>query len=455
MVKVNGKLGRFLEVESKPEVVDEVISNLMLDNPAYANAKKLGYSTYNIPPKLKLYSPIEGGYCLPRAYVPRTFGVDIVEDSRVLAPMQIPFKGTLRPYQKDPVERMLLAGDGVLVAPTGSGKTVMGLKIASGLGHKTMVLVHKKILLDQWVDRVQEFCGIQAGIVGDGKVQNTDSPIVIGMVQTLVKSGYEKHKKFFDSFGLVIGDECHRHGAAMWQRAINLFPAYYRIGLSATPYRTDGLDDIIFWNFGPIKHDSKPRLKAKVIQKEIAEGGEPQELKYLDVLKDFVYNSERNGVIINDAVSAVSKGRFVLILTRYVDHVELLYTGLKMRLPGRVARLYGAVQEPIMPKTKVIIGTFAYLKEGVDIPELDSLIYALPVVSEVDLAQSAGRILRSHPDKHSPLIMDYVDTCLKNTASKRAVAFTKLGFSVEKRPLRHSRVELHPHWLAVKRRTGQ
>lgn len=262
---------RFLILSATPEVLADAVNNLVLPNPEYSDRERLGYSTWNIPKELRFFKVHKEHVFLPREYRPNV-EYTITKDNTVEVPANIPFTGQLRDYQEEPVQA-LMNTSGVLAAPTGTGKTVMALALISRMQQRTMVIVHKNILLKQWAERIKQFTGIEAGIIGQGKKENIDAPIVVATIQTLLSlKSKPKAREYFDGFGLVLGDECHRYGSLVWQKGISLFKARYRVGLSATPFRTDKMEKVIFWNFGPVKYAIEPRLKATVVQKQILEG---------------------------------------------------------------------------------------------------------------------------------------------------------------------------------------
>lgn len=166
-------------------------------------------------------------------------------DNRLSLPeITLNFQSTLRPYQEQAIAGFLAKDFGVLEAGTGSGKTVMGLAIIAARKQPALVLVHTKELLYQWQERARQFFGIKTGLIGDG---HFDIQLVtIGVVNS-VRANLEK---LTNLFGHLVVDECHRLPSTLFTETVSAFPAKYMLGLSATPYRRDGLDKLIGWYLG-------------------------------------------------------------------------------------------------------------------------------------------------------------------------------------------------------------
>jgi len=202
-----------------------------------------GYGASETTKTLKLYVPKDGEVGIPRAYfldkvgyLPPTF-----EDNRTEGdPIDVEFLSTLRPHQKelglDFIDKLHESphNGGILCAACGYGKTVLGLWLVSRLNQKTLVVVHTSRLYEQWLERVQEHMGIEAGFIREDDF-NVDAPIVVAMLQTIRARNYQRED--FKDFGVLLVDESHRIAAPAWGEIIHSMPMRYRVGLTATPRR--------------------------------------------------------------------------------------------------------------------------------------------------------------------------------------------------------------------------
>ena len=311
---------------------------------------------------------------------------------------------------------------GILFAPCGTGKTVMGLEVLRRLGRRTLVLVHKSFLLDQWVERASMFLpNAKVQIWQRDTLPDDDADIVIGMVQSITNVRREYPQELFDSFGTLITDETHRYSAPLWQGAIVKFSARYRLGLTATPSRKDGLHHVFMAHIGAIIYELHVERKpAKIWRVDTDVDFEPHSYRLyngdVNTAKLITMISQvdhRTEMISAFAVRAVKSGRKVLILSERVAHTKELQNQIQNLLPeDMTASLYiGGMKQEKLDKSSeadVIIGTYAMAQEGLDIPALDTLILATPKTS---ITQSVGRILRdSGEGKKDPVVVDIVDS---------------------------------------------
>ncbi len=310
----------------------------------------------------------------------------------------------------------------ILEAGCGKGKTVMALELARRLGMKTVVLVHKSFLMDQWAERIEQF--LPDAKVGFWQTDRMDSgddhDFVIAMVQSLTARSREYPPEQFASFGMVITDEVHRFAAPVWQSAITQFPAKYRLGLTATPNRRDGMQVVFFKHIGPIAYTIKgqsilPNVYRVDLDTHVPRSdyimrwnGEVNTSKLITLL---AANDARSQVIVDYGVRAVKQGRKVLILTDRRAHVDHLVHEIGIRTPDdvKVDQYVGGMSreaQKASAECDVIVGTYSMAQEGLDIPDLDTLLLATPKTS---ITQSVGRILREFPGKQNPVVVDFVD----------------------------------------------
>jgi superfamily II DNA or RNA helicase len=242
----------------KPDTAHAIRQRLTVPNPAHTDAEKMGRWTGNIDQELTFYQDTPDGLACPRGAAAKLYmlcqqhceAIEVADNRLELDPVEFTFNGTLRPYQQDVVTGVLERDHGTLSAPTGSGKTCMGLFIIAQRKQPVLIVVHTKELLNQWVTAIEKFLGIPAdevGIIGSGKFSIGDR-VTVALVQTL----YRRLDDVFPHIGHLVVDEAHRTPSRVFTEAVDAFPAKYRLGLTATPWRRDKLSKVIFWYVGDV-----------------------------------------------------------------------------------------------------------------------------------------------------------------------------------------------------------
>lgn len=406
-------------------IINRVEHALTMKNPAYIEARKRGRWTGEIDKTLQFYkSPVVYGpapsISFPRGFLRRA--LDIIgrdfyfqDDRRVLSPVNFKFTGKLRPYQDEALQTLLKKDFGVLDALMGSGKTVIALAVIVARCQPTLILVHNKELLYQWRDRIAKFLGISAGLIGDGHFEI--KPVTVAIINSA-----KKHlDELPDHFGQIIIDECHRTPATMFSEVVQAFDCKYMLGLSATPYRRDGLTNLIGWFVGDTVHRIDPRElqdSGAVLIPEIQtkETG----FNYQKLLSLIVVDEDRNNMIVRDILFEVRHHPgTVLVVSDRVEHCQTLQGVLKSKKPGLSVEILAgklikgqermALVEGIRAgKVKVVIATVQLIGEGFDCLGLSSLFLATPIKFSGRLIQVVGRILRP-ADGKEPRVYDYQD----------------------------------------------
>ncbi len=416
---------------------------LTIDNPKYISAKRYGrWIGKSLKPKLKYYESVPGGLHFPRGFANQAVllcrefvqKTPRIVDDRILLPEQnFTFSGVLRPYQ----EAALLAAEkrsfGVLEAGTGSGKTVMALAIVAARRQPTLIVVHTKELLYQWQERIQQFLGCTAGLVGDGHFETESVTVAI------VNSARKRIKELAPCFGQLVVDECHRVPASLFTDVVSSFSGHYLLGLSATAFRSDeGLTKLINFFMGDCFH--------KVDQEELQASGaivKPVLLRrptifeyayrgdYQPLIAALVRDEVRNRQIIDDvtAESQKSGSGIQLVVSDRVGHCQVLEEGLA--LAGlKVALLTGKTSQELRSRIveslqagriRVLVATLQLIGEGFDCPGLSTLFLTTPITFEGRLLQVLGRIMRPAEGKEAK-VYDYVDNAvsvLKRSAEGR------------------------------------
>jgi superfamily II DNA or RNA helicase len=328
---------------------------------------------------------------------------------------------TLRPYQRDALAAWWKHKHGLIVAPCGAGKTAIGLSAVLHIDTPALVLVHTHDLLRQWQARARAL-DIPVQVIADGAAPTT-ARLVVATMQTLAGWPHDQLEGWGEQFGLVVVDESHHVPCATLTDVLYALPGRYRLALTATPERADGLTPILLGHMGPIRAEVSRQalVEANAIiipeVRRISTGWAPKEdADYTEMVTASTESAKRNGLIVVLASAAVAEGRTVLVQTERVEHVEQLGRMLQAvgvgsaavhgRLPGKVrAALLEAVGNGMTP---VLIAT-QLADEGLDLPKLDTLILGVPQRNAARLEQRVGRIARPAPGKLGAVVYDLCD----------------------------------------------
>jgi superfamily II DNA or RNA helicase len=345
----------------------------------------------------------------------------VYEDHRrVLEAVPFEFKGKLRPYQEKAVDDILKHDFGVLEAGTGSGKTVTALATIAARKQPALILCHTKELLNQWCDRIKQFLGVKAGKVGNGQFKV--KTVTVATVQT-ARRHLEELKPHF---GFIALDECHRVPSSTFKETISAFDSKYMLGLTATAYRNDGLDRLIFLTLGDRVHKMAPghlRATKAILKPEVVTrktgftfGGDSSR-EYSKMITVLTQDRDRNRLIVRDVLEEADRTPgTLLIVSDRTEHLETLASILEGHgqtvsvLTGSTPkkRREAIVNDLAEGKVKALASTTSLIGEGFDSPGLASLFLATPVRFKGRLTQVVGRILRPQDGKR-PRIIDFVD----------------------------------------------
>ncbi len=425
-------------------------------NPEFHQREQLRLSTWNTPRMIRCYDEDLDRLYLPRglledaAKVVGAAGSRLAVDDRrpPVSPRPFVFTGKLTPTQEEAVSELAKHELGVLVAPTGAGKTVMACALIASVGTPTLVLVHTKPLAEQWRQRLGDLLGLkrrEIGQLGAGRTRRS-GVVDIATLQTMARR--DDPSEVFAEYGLVIVDECHHLPAVTFERCVRGATNRRWVGLTATPRRRDGLEGILHMHLGPVRHTMVLDPAATVLVRrdlvvhdtladpEIAEGAAVQA-----ILGQVAADEGRTRQICADVADAHRRGRNVLVFTDRTEHLDALRaelsrghdlepavlkggTGKKRRVA--ILEALRAGEAPVL-----LLATGAYLGEGFDLPVLDTLFLTFPISGRTRVVQYVGRVTRPLPGKAAVEVHDYHDSLhplLRRMHQRRLAALASLGF---------------------------
>ena len=418
----------------------------------------------------------EGYICIPRGLYDNLIasckeaGIEYeVTDHREKGrPIRVSFKGDLKTQQDLAAQRLLAFDCGVLSAATAFGKTVVCSYLIAQRKVNTLILLHSKDLLEQWVEELNKFLDIDEEPPiyktkgGREKRRNSAVGILHGSKNTLtglidvamVGSIYSKGKfnELINSYGMVLMDECHHCGSNTSVEVMKKVNARYVYGVSATPKRGDELEKIIYMLIGPVRHSYT--AKERAAQQGIGHYVYPRYTRVVDTEESkgdingayslINSNAARNDMILDDTRKCVKEGRTPVILTKYKEQAKYLYDHLQ-KDADYVFLLYGdnsdkenldvrrRLKEVPGNKSLILVATGQKIGEGFDYPRLDTLMLAAPVSFSGRLEQYIGRLNRDYTGKEEVIVYDYIDShirILDNMYAKRLRTYKRTGFQV-------------------------
>jgi len=413
-----------------PEITRYIRDQLNFINSDYLMKKKVGRSTWQTEKYFNLIGENDDSITIPRGFLPdlvdysRKQGIPYyVEDKRKkLSPITYHSGIQLHPWQEKALEPTKKKDFGVIVAPPGSGKTIMGLELIARKQQPALIIVHRKQLFDQWIDRIESFLGVPERDIGtySGSYKNEGKKISVGMIQTLKQ--HEVSGKIKDSFGTIIVDECHHVPAKTFRETITRYSSYFLYGLTATPMRKNNDENLIYVYIGNILSEISSEYldsdQSATIQINIRNTGlqAPFDYRiddYETLSQILVYDTARNQLIVNDLSKVIEQKKKILLLTERKAHINVLNLYLKERfetitLSGDDSKgsQKSKMKQILAGHFQIVLSTGQFFGEGIDVDQFDCLFLVYPFAFKGKLIQYIGRITRSN---RLPVIYDYRD----------------------------------------------
>lgn len=400
-----------------------------------------------------------------RVYMPKCFGLSefgaCADTSRVDVALreELPFTGSLRPEQQGPIQQYLDAAHdparmgGILSLPCGFGKTVAALYILSQLRVKAMVVVHKEFLLNQWKERIEQFLPTaRIGTIRGKTVDVEGKDVVIAMLQSLSMKDYDD--SVFEGIGFIIVDECHRIGTEVFSRALINRTFKYSLGISATVDRKDGMTKAFTYFLGSVLYRGKRRSDDVIISQLSFRSSDPrycempmigyggmQRPNMSRMINNIAAFPERTEHLVDTIRTVInlssgpsgSSGCKILVLSDRKSQLSDVHAALGPELSGFY---WGGMKRAALAESetkRVMLATYPYASEGMDVPDLDTLILASP---KSDVQQSVGRILRLKACDRDrlPMVIDIVDrfAMFERQSLKRAKFYKAHKYTIVK-----------------------
>jgi len=436
-----------------PKVHERLRVELSLPNPEFTRAVIRKAPTADIDPRRHATVELPSGLRVPRGAVAivrkvieeEGHSVRLTDQRSLGDPIFVPKREyALRDYQAEGSEGLVKTLQGLVVLPCGGGKTMLGAACIAEVSRTALVVVHTSDLLDQWVETIDEKLGIKAGVIHRGKTHLRG--VTVAVINTL-NALLSELPSVGRSWGLVIVDEAHRVPAAMLQSALARLPGRWRVGLTATPDREDGLGSWVDWSFGPRLTErsaqqlvdrgwlTMPTVEAVESRFKFNWQG-PDKRRLAALTEAIVGDEERNTLIVRLVAKTQSIGQSALVLSNHVEHCNLLAAkigreALAVTSKTPRAERRTAFEDFRSGKLPVMVST-QLAHEGVDVPRLGAIVLALPERAKSRTIQKTGRLMRNFPGKKPVLydVVDHDDETLYSRWKARRATYKKIGIEV-------------------------
>lgn len=448
-----------------PALRNRLIRLAAFQNPEFYKAQAMRLSTYDKPRIIACAEDHPKHIGLPRGCLDDLLQSlsdlnikTVVRDQRNPGQLlKVTFQGELRPEQIVAAQTMLAQDTGVLAATTAFGKTVVAAWLIAQRGVNTLVLVHRRQLQQQWIERLSIFLGMPVGAIGrigGGRAKPTGL-LDVAVIQSLVRNGLVDD--LVGNYGHLIVDECHHLSAQSFELVARQAKAKFFTGLSATVTRKDGHHPIIFMQCGPVRYrvNAKQRAAAHPFKhtvmvrptdfRPLRPANPNVRLQFHELYEELIGDEERNRLICHDLMQTLQEGRSPLVLTernehldslakqlaREVQHLVVLRGGMRKKELDAISGRLAAIPAE---EARVILATGRYVGEGFDDARLDTLFLALPVSWHGTIAQYVGRLHRLYDGKREVRVYDYADLnvpMLARMFDRRSRGYEAIGYKMQ------------------------
>ncbi|MGH7492952.1 MAG: TOTE conflict system archaeo-eukaryotic primase domain-containing protein [bacterium] len=415
------------------DIANFLTAHLNFFNAEYAVKEKMGLSVYKTERYFKTIIDSDADVFLPRGFLDqlrRYFENNIIPytlvDQRTKCePVELKPTFTLHTYQQEAVDALIQHDQGILVAPPGSGKTIMALALISQRSQPALILVHRNLIYAQWCERIESFLSIPKRNIGQiiGSNKEVQIPVTVGMIQSLARM--KNVPDIGSQFGLVLVDECHHVPARMFRKVITQYNPYYFYGLTATPVRKHNDEKLIFIYLGDIIHqvpkgfaqsenaEQQSQIQVVVRNTDLLFPHKVRSRDYQILTKVLTFDTRRNQLITGDISAEAKAGKNCLVITERKEHIEILSEYLKQEFelivlsgdltPKKRQERIAQIQDG---HYQIILATGQLIGEGTHFQNLDCLFLVFPFSFEGKLVQYLGRLLHS---KGIKMVYDYRD----------------------------------------------
>ena len=447
-----------------PGLRNRLVRLAAFQNPEFYKAQAMRLPTYDKPRIIGCAEDHPQHLGLPRGCLEDLTAVltelkikPVIRDERFAGnALPLTFQGKLRADQIPAAEAMLAHDTGVLAATTAFGKTVIAAWLIAQRGVNTLVLVHRRQLLEQWIERLSSFLGIPAkeiGRIGGGRKKPTGA-LDVALIQSLVRKGVVDDQ--VGQYGQLIVDECHHLSAQSFEQVARRTKAKFVMGLSATVTRRDGHHPIIFMQCGPVRYrvDAKAQAAARPFEHVVLvrptnfrplKAPDPDvRMQFQSLYGELIADEARNDLICSAVIQAVRDGRSPVVLTERNEHLDTLAARLSPEIEDLIVLRGGMGKKQLNAITaklasipqneaRVLLATGRYIGEGFDDSRLDTLFLTLPVSWHGTIAQYVGRLHRLHAGKREVRVYDYADLnvpMLARMFDRRCRGYEAVGYSI-------------------------
>lgn len=444
-------------------------------NPEFYKNQAMGFSTNGVPRIIQCGSDTDDYVCLPRGLKDKLIGLldesgityKVNDKKQMGHVINVQFNGSLYPEQEKAAKCMLQYDYGILGAATGFGKTVIGAYLISQRKVNTIILVHNREIMKNWIDDFEKFLYIneefpeyetkkgkrkRKALVGKLYAGHDSLGGIIDVAMITSFGKRDNIDERIKDYGLVIVDECHHAGAQTHEDVIKEISAKYVYGLTATPKREDGHEQKVYMQFGSIRYrlTAKDRAKMQSFEHFVIPrftsmiNATGAEWGINEAYRELIKNDKRNKLIVEDVAECVKNGRTPLVLTKFKDHADALVKMLENKVDhifllqgGRSNRerdeILGKLRGVSSEESLALVAIGKYIGEGFNYPRLDTMMLAVPIAWQGNVEQYAGRLHRDYEGKADVIIYDYVDTHIKvleRMYHKRLRAYKKIGYEI-------------------------